>query len=54
MVKGAISIPGARNIRMAKDNFGVMGLALIDDEVFQLESASATTEEFSNGGFELV
>mmetsp|Transcript_27824 Transcript_27824/g.55729 ORF Transcript_27824/g.55729 Transcript_27824/m.55729 type:complete len:368 (-) Transcript_27824:37-1140(-) len=54
MMKGAIPIPGARNVQMAKENFGSMGWALTDDEVFQLEAASAASDEFSDGGFKLV
>lgn len=54
MMKGAIPIPGARNANMAEDNFNSMGWALSVDEVAQLEEVSASCEEFSNGGFELV
>eukprot|EP00585_Thalassiosira_rotula_P002783 CAMPEP_0196148396 /NCGR_PEP_ID=MMETSP0910-20130528/27637_1 /TAXON_ID=49265 /ORGANISM="Thalassiosira rotula, Strain GSO102" /LENGTH=363 /DNA_ID=CAMNT_0041411087 /DNA_START=95 /DNA_END=1183 /DNA_ORIENTATION=+ len=43
MMKGAIPIPGARNVDMARDNFGAMGWALTEDEVFQLEAASAAS-----------
>lgn len=54
MMKNAIPIPGARNAAMANDNFGAMGWRLTDDEVAELEAASASASEFSNGGFELV
>jgi len=54
MMKGAIPIPGARNSKMARDNFGSMGWALSPEEVLELEMMASKTGEFSNGGFELV
>ena len=54
MMKGAIPIPGARSVQMARDNFGALGWALTEEEVTELEVAASKTGEFSNGGFELV
>lgn len=54
MMKNVIPIPGARNSKMAEDNFGAMGWALSEDEVAELEAAALESDEFSSGGFELV
>jgi len=38
--KGAIPIPGAKNLRQASENFGALGWRLSEDEVQALEKAS--------------
>ena len=51
---GAIPIPGARNLKMARENAGAMGWRLTAEEVAELEAASdAVGFEFSSGGFKL-
>jgi aryl-alcohol dehydrogenase-like predicted oxidoreductase len=38
--KGALPIPGAKNVRQAQDNAGALGWRLTDDEVAALDAAS--------------
>ena len=41
MCKGAVPIPGAKNLRQAQENFGALGWKLSEAEVAALEKASA-------------
>jgi len=41
MAKGAIPIPGAKNLAQAEANLGALGWALDDGEVAELEAAAA-------------
>ncbi len=41
MCKGALPIPGAKNVRQAQDNAGALGWRLTDDEVVALDAASS-------------
>lgn len=45
--KGAVPIPGAKNLRQAQENFGALGWRLTDDEVARLdeESEKVTSDE---------
>ena len=38
--KGAVPIPGAKNLRQATENFGAVGWRLTDEEVAQLDEMS--------------
>jgi len=38
--KGAVPIPGAKNLRQAHENLGALGWSLTDDEVAELDAAS--------------
>jgi len=38
--KGAVPIPGAKNLRQAQENFGALGWRLTDEEVARLDEAS--------------
>jgi len=38
--KGAVPIPGAKNLRQAQENFGAVGWRLTDDEVARLDETS--------------
>ena len=40
MCKGAVPIPGAKNLRQAQENFGALGWRLTDEEVAKLDEAS--------------
>jgi aryl-alcohol dehydrogenase-like predicted oxidoreductase len=40
MCKGAMPIPGAKNLRQAQENFGALGWRLTDDEVARLDERS--------------
>jgi aryl-alcohol dehydrogenase-like predicted oxidoreductase len=40
MVKGALPIPGAKNVKQAQDNAGALGWRLSDSEVAALDDAS--------------
>jgi aryl-alcohol dehydrogenase-like predicted oxidoreductase len=40
MCKGAVPIPGAKNLRQAQENNGAVGWRLTDDEVVQLDEVS--------------
>jgi pyridoxine 4-dehydrogenase len=41
MAKGAIPIPGAKNVRQAQDNIGALGWSLNLGEVDELDRAAA-------------
>ncbi len=41
MSKGAVPIPGAKNLRQAQENFGALGWRLTDEEVARLNETSA-------------
>ena len=43
--KGAIPIPGAKNLWQAKQNAGALGWSLADDEISELEAASAACDK---------
>ena len=40
MCKGAVPIPGAKNLRQAQENFGALGWRLTDEEVAKLDEIS--------------
>ncbi len=40
MCKGAVPIPGAKNLRQAQENFGALGWRLTDEEVTRLDEGS--------------
>ena len=40
MCKGAVPIPGAKNLRQAQENFGALGWRLTDEEVARLDEMS--------------
>jgi aryl-alcohol dehydrogenase-like predicted oxidoreductase len=40
MAKGAVPIPGAKNLRQAQENFGALGWRLTDEEVARLDEGS--------------
>jgi aryl-alcohol dehydrogenase-like predicted oxidoreductase len=40
MCKGAVPIPGAKNLRQAQENFGALGWRLTDEEVARLDETS--------------
>ena len=40
MRKGAVPIPGAKNLRQAQENFGALGWTLTDEEVTRLDEVS--------------
>ena len=40
MCKGAVPIPGAKNLRQAQENFGALGWRLTNEEVAKLDEAS--------------
>ncbi len=40
MCKGAVPIPGAKNLRQAQENFGALGWRLTDEEVARLDEES--------------
>ena len=40
MCKGAVPIPGAKNLRQAQENFGALGWRLTDEEVARLDEVS--------------
>lgn len=51
--KGAIPIPGARNLEQLQDNMGALGWRLSDDDVAQLDAAADNLPwEFSGTGFQ--
>jgi aryl-alcohol dehydrogenase-like predicted oxidoreductase len=39
--KGALPIPGAKNVRQAQENAGALGWRLTDDEVAALDATSS-------------
>ena len=43
--KGAIPIPGAKNLQQAKQNAGALDWSLADDEISELEAASAACDK---------